>query len=58
MGTVIELITKETVTVEEDMLVVYKEIQENQFVTLKKRRSPHTVIINREAIALIKASVD
>ncbi len=37
MGTVIQLLTTEKVTVEEDQLTVQKKIQEGQFSTFRKR---------------------
>jgi hypothetical protein len=58
MGTVIELTNKASITVEEDLLTVSKMIKENQFVTCRKKHSPHTVIINRDKIILLQASVD
>ncbi len=58
MGTIIELITKDTVAVDEDLLTVQKIIQEKQFGTFIKKHTKHTVIINRDAIALLRASVD
>ena len=57
MGTVIHLITKEVVTVNDDLLTVQKKVQEEKFVAFVKKSEPHhTVIINTDTITHLTAS--
>ncbi|MCL4359839.1 hypothetical protein M1555_01095 [Patescibacteria group bacterium] len=58
MGTIIELVTKDSVTVKDDLLTVRKKIEQNRFVTFEQKHTEHSVVINREMIVSLKPSVD
>lgn len=55
MGTVIDL-GQETITVNEDLPVVERQLKNGQFIRFTKKNSDETIIINRDKIYSIKAS--
>lgn len=53
MGTVIELSTKKSVTVKEDLDTVLKCLMESSFCLFVKRFSKGTIAINRDAVVSV-----